>query len=100
MYYNTSFLTDNEFYVLCRCVEVRIEKIKNDIDNLRVKYGSSLFETTNICKQLKLEYLHLLNLKSYLKDFVFEKSTIDCSIKAQERYTDSCNNYLNKLRCK
>lgn len=98
MYYNFSFLTDNQFYILCKIVDSRIDKVLQDIDYWRNKYGVALFEQTTICKNLKLEYLHLLNIRLYLKDFVYSKNVIDVTINKDSIYSDSCNKYLDSLR--
>lgn len=98
MYYNFSFLTDSQFCVLCKVIDDRIDKVLQDIDFWRNKYGFALFNTTNICKNLKLEYLHLLNIKSYLRDFKYSKNVLDISIKHDVIYTNSCNKYLDSLR--
>ena len=98
MYYNFSFLTDSQFCVLCKVIDDRIDKVLQDIDFWRNKYAFALFNSTNLCKNLKLEYLHLLNIKSYLKDFKYAKNTVDVSIRQDLIYKDSCNKYLDSLR--
>lgn len=98
MYYNFSFLTDSQFCVLCKVIDDKIDKVLQDIDFWRNKYGIAMFNNTIICKNLKLEYLHLLNIKCYLRDFNYSKNVLDITIKQDSIYTDSCNKYLDSLR--